>query len=88
MFNCYFWIVQDQAIMDTLSNVRFLAQRFAERDRDEEMANEWQDVAKVMDRFFLCMYVICVVVMDVVIGMQIFQDHEFPDEILKADSPV
>ena len=74
--------------MDTLTNVRFLAQRFAEKDREEEMANEWQDVAKVMDRFFLCMYIVCVVVMDVIIGMQIFQDHEFPGEALEAGTTV
>ncbi|XP_033637775.1 neuronal acetylcholine receptor subunit alpha-10-like [Asterias rubens] len=79
---------KDQAIVDTLTNVRFLAQRFAEKDREEEMANEWQDVAKVMDRFFLCMYIVCVVVMDVIIGMQIFQDHEFPGDALQAGTTV
>ncbi|XP_022107578.1 neuronal acetylcholine receptor subunit alpha-10-like [Acanthaster planci] len=77
------WDWKEQAIMDTLSNVRFLAQRFAEKDREEDMANEWQSVAKVMDRFFLGAYIICVVVMDIVIGMQIFQDHDLPDEVLK-----
>ena len=72
-------------MMDTLSNVRFLAQRFAEKDREEDMANEWQSVAKVMDRFFLCAYIICVVVMDIVIGMQVFRDHDIPDgEALKS----
>ena len=62
---------KDRIHLETLNNIRYLAGRYAERDNDEQTVNEWQGLAKVMDRFFLCIYVICVIVMDGVMGMQI-----------------
>ncbi|XP_072033889.1 neuronal acetylcholine receptor subunit alpha-10-like [Amphiura filiformis] len=69
---------KDRIHLEILNNIRYLAGRYAEKAHEEQTINEWQGVAKVMDRFFLCIYVVCVVVMDGVMGMQILRkdpDH-------------
>ncbi len=69
---------KDRIHLETLNNIRYLAGRYAEKDHEEQTINEWQGVAKVMDRFFLCIYVVCVIVMDAVMGLQILRkdpDH-------------
>ncbi|XP_071493943.1 neuronal acetylcholine receptor subunit alpha-10-like [Diadema antillarum] len=62
---------KDRAFMDIQTNLRFLACRYAERDREEQVTTEWQNVARVVDRFFLVIYLICVVLMDTIMVLQI-----------------
>ena len=69
---------KDRIHLETLNNIRYLAGRHAEKDREEQTINEWQGVAKVMDRFFLCIYVVCVIVMDAVMGLQILNKDVGP----------
>ncbi|XP_054771519.1 neuronal acetylcholine receptor subunit alpha-10-like [Lytechinus pictus] len=65
----YSW--KDRSFMDIQNNVKFLASRYADRDQDEQITSDWQNVARVVDRFFLIIYIVCVVLMDVVMVLQV-----------------
>lgn len=61
----------NRLVMEILGNVKFMAHRCQEKDHDETKKLEWQMVAKVVDRFFLIIYVICVFTMDLIMFLQI-----------------
>lgn len=65
----YSW--KDRSFRDIQNNVKFLASRYADRDQDEQITSDWQNVARVVDRFFLIIYIVCVILMDVVMVLQV-----------------
>lgn len=61
----------NRLLVELLGNVKFMAHRCQEKDHEENKKLEWQMVAKVVDRFFLIIYIICVVTMDFIMFLQI-----------------
>ena len=54
--------MRDRSIQERLlSNIRYLAEREHERERQENVLDEWEIVAKVADRSFLVLFIVTII---------------------------
>ncbi|XP_071950157.1 neuronal acetylcholine receptor subunit alpha-9-like [Antedon mediterranea] len=60
----------DPVCREMLRNQRFLVEHFAEKEKTDQLISDWQLVASVLDRLFLWIYLICIVIIDSVIFTQ------------------
>ncbi|XP_033122706.1 acetylcholine receptor subunit alpha-like 1 [Anneissia japonica] len=60
----------DPMCREMLRHLRFLVDHFSEKEKTDQLISDWQLVASVLDRFFMWIYIVCIVIIDAVIFTQ------------------